>query len=386
MFAEIATHIGSNVDSGALAHVLGAACTLLAGVAAVISSDTGNNKPTKHKVRRVATPKPKTICMSVEEWAQVPSNPKQPRDHALRAMSPKAKHLWTFVPQAHDRVKMAIDRHGNRWKITGHTRGEVWSRGLSNVVPKTVYAEVVYVDNDADAGERCIKLEDSREAVNTPSDLVHGALMFQGVSMTSNLLKKATGLPTALRYAYEIYVASMRAAKTPGHEKLPSQKLSTHEDRVRVFHAALNALDGLQPNQKKNGVRLFNGALLTAFLLSYLKYGNRVLSFYERLNDGDCGQKKGKRYDPVGYVERLLSSKEVGARKDHLTLVSMLLAALENYLSHPTCNARDENGKSAYQPILDCSKEMTVDLDVYLTAKRVKRTNRDERNSLIKGG
>lgn len=384
MFAEIATNNSAIVDSGSLAHVLSAVCALLTGVAAVIASDANGDKTARRKPKRVKTDKPKIISMTVEEWAKVPANPKQPRDHALRAGSPKAKHLWKFIAKKHERVLMAVDARGNRWKITGHTRGEVWSRGLSDAVPERVQVELVPVKDAAEAGEHCLKYEDSRDAVNTPSDLVHGALTFQGVSMTSNLLKKATGLPTALRYAYEIYIASMRAASSPEAIRLPSQKNSTHEDRVAVFHAALNALDKLQPNQKKNGVRLFNGPLLTAFLLSYMKYGDKVLSFYEKLNDGDCGQKKGKRYDPIGHVEYILSTADIGARKDHLIVLSIILADLETYMSHPGFDARDAHGKSTYQPKLEISKMMTVDLDVYLTAKSVKRTNRNERNSLIK--
>lgn len=378
MFAECAN------DSSFLAQLVSAICMLTVGVGAVICSNTGDNKPPRRKVKTAKTDKPKFINMSVAEWAQVPANPEQPRDHALRATSPKAKHLWKFVAQAHERVKMAVDPKGNRWKITGHTRGEVWSRGLSDTVPEVVRVEVIYVKDAEEAGMRCLVLEDSRDAVNTPSDLVHGALTFQGVSMTSNLFKKATGLPTALRYAYEIYGATMRATKTPGFENIPSQKQATHKDKVKVFHAALNALDKLQPNQKKNGVRLFNGPLLTAFLLSYMKYGDKVLSFYEKLNDGDCGQKRGRRYDPIGHVESILASTDIGARKDHLIVLSIILADLETYMSHPGFDARDENGKSTYQPKIEVGTKMTVDLDVYLSAKRVKRTNRKDRNSLIR--
>lgn len=364
-----------------------------------VSTASGNhddNKPSRRakkiaaasgrKPPKVPTRKKTVRLMSVAQWHAVPPNPRQPRDQIVRA--PKAKHLHKFVPNLHEEVYMAEDPHGNRWKLTAHTRSEVWSQGLSDVVPERVCVTVIPVKDAEEAGRLCL-FYDSREAVNTSADLVHGALVYHGVPMTSPLLQKSVGLPTPLSYAYEVMLSCLRQSPNPSTRKQADSfapvSRATAIDYVGAFKPELTALDALQPGSKRGTTQLFRSPLLTAYLLAAKKYGaEKVMSFFEKMQDGNCGMKNGKKRDPICYAEWVLAEREGGARKEHFECVVRLLAAIEVYMVKAH-DGRDEKGKSTYQPKVDIENLIGVDLDVYMTSQNVRRTGRqNERNSILK--
>lgn len=190
--------------------------------------------------------------MSVAQWHAVPANPRQPRDQIERA--PKAKHLHKFVPGLHEEVYMAEDPLGNKCKLTAHTRGEVWFQGLSDAIPDPVQVTVIPVKDMEDAGQLC-QFYDSREAVNTSADLIHGALTYHRVPMKSPLLMKSVGLPTPLRYSYEVMLSCYRQSKNSTiralAEEFPPVRRATAIDFVAAFKDELAALDGLNPGEKR---------------------------------------------------------------------------------------------------------------------------------------
>jgi hypothetical protein len=338
------------------------------------------------KPPKIETKKKEVRYMSVAQWHAVPANPRQPRDQVVRA--PKAKHLHKFVPNLHEDVFMAEDTQGNKWKLTAHTRSEVWRQGLSDVIPERVCVTVVPVHNAEEAGKLCL-FYDSRDAVNTSADLIHGALLYHGVPMNSPLLQKSLGLPTPLSYAYEIMLACYRQNTTSEMQELlttfaPVSRANAI-DYVGAFKEELAALDALNPGAKRGMTMLFRSPLLTAYLLASKKYGaENVLSFFEKMQDGNCGMQKGRKRDPIGYTEWLLHERVGQARAEHFGCVVKILAAIEVYMQG-NYNARDENGKSSYYPPVSITNVVGVDLDVYLTEDNVRRTGRqNERNSVLK--
>jgi hypothetical protein len=349
----------------------------------------------QQKPQKIPTRKKTVRPTSVAKWHAVPPNPRQPRDQVERA--PKAKHLHKFVPGLHEEVYMAEDPLGNVCKLTAHTRGEVWFSGLSDAIPDPVQVTVIPVKDMEEAGRLC-QFYDSREAVNTSADLIHGALMYHGVPMTSPLLMKAVGLPTPLRYSYEVMLSCYRQSKNPSVRELadawPAVKRATAIDFVAAFKDELAALDGLNPGAKRGTTKLFRSPLTTAFLLAAKKYGQQpdklalLLSFCEKMQDGTCGCRRGRKRDPVGYAEDVLKEREGGARAEHFECVVAILAAIEIYVSRNYGSRYmvfDENGKKVYRPPVDIENLIGVDLDVYLTSNSVRRTGRaGNRNSVLK--
>lgn len=344
--------------------------------------------PVHRSPPQVATTKKEVRYMSVARWHAVPPNPRQPRDQIVRA--PRATHLHKFVPNLHEEVYMAEDPEGNQWKLTAHTRGEVWSEGLSDAVPARVCVTVIPVKDAKEAGKLCL-FYDSRDAVNTSADLVHGALVYHGVPMTSPFMQKSVGLPTPLAYAYEVWLSCLRRSLNANIRKRAEEfapvSRATAIDYVEAFKDELAAFDALQPGSKRGTMRLFRSPLLTSYLLAAKKYGAaRVMPFFEKMQDGTCGMKNGKKYDPVGYAEKVLKERDGGARKEHFECVVSILAAIEVYMTGATA-ARDENGKSTYQPKVNIENLIGVDLDVYFTASNVRRTGRQkDRNSIMTRG
>lgn len=346
----------------------------------------------------VATKKKEVRYMSVAQWQAVPRNPRQPRDQVERA--PKAKHLHVFVPGLHEEVYMAEDPRGNKCKLTAHTRGEVWVNGFSDAVPGRVCVTVIPVKDMEEAGKLC-QFYDSREAVNTSADLIHGALIYHQVPMKSPLMIKSAGLPTPLRYAYEVMLSSYRQSRNKDIRELaeafPPLRRATAIDFVAAFKYELALLDGLNPGAKRGTTKLFRGPLTTAFLLAAKKYGQHfklvdklsmLLSFFEKMQDGTCGCRRGRKRDPVGYAEDVLNDREGGARAEHFECVVRILAAIETYVSDNYGSrymVLDENGKKGYRPPVTIENLVGVDLDVYLTADNVRRTGRGSvRNSVVK--
>jgi hypothetical protein len=160
---------------------------------------------------------------------------------------------------------------------------------------------------------------------------------------------------------------------------------ATAIDYVAAFKDELTHLDSLNPGAKRGTTNLFRSPLMTAYLLSAKKYGaQNVSSFFEKMIDGNCGVKNGRKRDPIGFAEHTLNEREGGARKEHFECVVRLLAAIEVYM-RGNSNLRDENGKSIYYPAVTLENLVNVDLDVYLTSDNVRRTNRQtERNSILK--
>lgn len=339
-----------------------------------------------HKPVKIETRKKEVRYMSVAEWHAVPSNPRQPRDQVLRA--PKALHLHTFIPNLHEEVYMAEDQHGNVWKLTAHTRGEVWYQGLSDAIPARVCVTVIPVRDEEEAGRLCL-FYDSREAVNTSADLIHGALVYHGVPMTSPMFQTAKGMPTSLRYAYELALASLRMSKNKSTQQklanFPPVRRATAIDFVGAFKSYLVALDAMQPGSRRGKTLLFTGPLLTSYFLGASKHGvENIRSFFEKLHDGNCGVQKNGRRDPIAHVEWVLDKRVGQARHEHFQCVARILAALEVYMEGDFA-ARDENGKSTYQPKVSIGKDIMVDLDVYLVENNVRRSGRrSERNSILK--
>jgi hypothetical protein len=358
------------------------------------AANTANAIPQKIP-RRVKIAPTTRLYMTVEQWHAVPKNPAQARDEIIRANSRKAKHLWTFIPNAHNKVKMARLPNGKCYKISAHTRDCVWISGLSDVIPALIEVDVIPVANIQEAMRHCREYEDSRKAALTTDDVVHGALQEHGISMTSDFLKKSSGLATPLRYTWETYVAQRENALpaiTARVKQSAFSPLATADarDYVKLSAPALNALDRINPKKMLcRGVGLFYGPLLTAYLMGYLKYGDKIMTFFERVNEGRCTERDDKM-DPVAAARRYMrfrrEKKEGAGRREHMLFAAKMLAALDSYLKIPNFDARSRDGTSICSPKINLTRLQVIDLDVYFTQWATKRTGRGENRNSTAGG
>jgi hypothetical protein len=126
--------------------------------------------------------------ISVSEWIAVPDNPIQ-RDTAKHAKYSVSRHLATSsLTQAN--VAAAILPNGSKFKIDGHTRAYLWSRG-DLCLPEDgmlLYMDLYAVDTIEDV-EELYKTYDVHSASETRRDQLDGATRKADLKFNSGLLK-----------------------------------------------------------------------------------------------------------------------------------------------------------------------------------------------------
>lgn len=258
---------------------------------------------------------PQNFIMSVDEWLNVPSNPRQ-RDTEKHLQ--RARHLLVPSP-THRRVAMASTRDGRRhWKLDGHTRALGWQRGMIPR-PENLNVAVFYVDSQLEA-EELYTTFDAGEAVETGSDKVYGAYQALGWKPQSKYLMMM-GVNTAVRVAQGLAEGARRASKDSIYRL------------VGDWLQELKRADTFNPDHKR-----FSAALLTACIVSFRKYPDdqKVYDFWVRYNE-DSGEKIGEAMDPVeGLTRFMLAARgEMGARRtidaSRYSVIGRALGALEGF-------------------------------------------------------
>lgn len=352
---------------------------LAAGVAAVVNADGNDEKPPrkankiaadaskpKRKPPRIDVEWTKRIWMTPEQWAQVPRNPyqKTPR----REERPKVNHLRKYK-RDHAIVKMAVYPDGRRCKIDGHSRSYVWQYlpDIVDLIPNRLEVLCYNVRNDEEAAALC-KQCDSTDAVKKAADYVTGSFSLADIPTTSKFFERGSNIKASLAYAYETIMRTCDQSET---EKIAtSDEIEKHVD---MFKDALTALDGINVHSRR-----LTAPFITAFLLAYYKHGNDIVNFFKKVNEGTHGRKQGDKYCVIGKLEYDRDKTKLGGRTDHFKMVIKVLGALDTYMEGAFRNPN-------YQPPVNVKKIMEVDLDVYLSQTKAKRTARgEERNSLLK--
>ena len=354
MFAEIARHVGSNVDAGSLAHLLGAVCTMLMGVAAVVAANPGGPKK--------AVRKPTHRSMTLKQWMAVPDAPIQ-RNTAKHAASAKTRKNLGKLKPAHLTVHMAALPDGSCYKVDGHTRCYMWANGLTDQVPESIDVVVHQVDDIDDVLDLYNSYDDSGQ-VKQAADQLYSAFKQFEVPTSSKFFQSAAGIVSALKEAYREVDRAYDLGYDGDARNVPVTTA------VEFFKAQLVALDALNPKAcKKNGPN-FKGPVTTAFLLAHYKYSELgkhvqdVISFFHAYNN-DLGVKNGKNYDPVFSVNKTMTGSGAGEQL-RLERAAEILGAVERWLQ--------PQGREAKY-----SRQAEVDLANYLIDRNARKTSRAQR-------
>jgi len=238
--------------------------------------------------------------MTVKDWIAVPSNPIQ-RDTERHLA--RAKHLLT-PQQSHMFVFAAELPSGNLIKLDGHTRALAWEREMVET-PPYVFVGLIPVKNSKEA-EELYKTFDSKAALETSQDKMSGAFNKHNFNPESDLLRGGS-ITTGLRIAYAVLKGGQPFHATQGVSKKSGAIASVIHaadvyQMVDEFSYELHALDafGLRRGQLRAGS-------MGAFLISYRKYGHKVLPFWQGVFAKE-GNKVGREMDAVQATVQLLEN------------------------------------------------------------------------------
>lgn len=251
--------------------------------------------------------------MTPEEWADVPDNPRQ-RDTEFRAA--RARHL-NVLEAAHTLVHMA-EWDSGRCKLEGHTRALKWMQS-PDTAPESVDVRVYVVESIEDA-KRLYGHFNSKEEGERANDRLFGALRENGISPTSDFVRKAK-FSNAVNMAFTFYEDHGRHKSRPIYEK------------VEFFRDQIVLLDSIAGASKR-----MIGAVVCCFLMSTRKHGPVVADFFQRyILDG--GTKDGRRKDCVQLFSDVMSEVRKNGFCDWATqeaTVAKGLWCVERWLSAPT--------------------------------------------------
>jgi hypothetical protein len=142
---------------------------------------------------------PKTIHMTVEQWAKIQQCPRQrhTESHAKKAI----KHLQNVSP-AQARVSMAVLPSGETYKLDGHTRSLLWMRNEIARPPELI-VDVYEVSSIEDVKELYDHF-DNKNAAEDTADRLSGALNEHDINLKSTLMQRLR-FSTGLRYAHSVW-------------------------------------------------------------------------------------------------------------------------------------------------------------------------------------
>lgn len=270
--------------------------------------------------------------MTVREWIAVTPNPIQ-RDTERHAA--KAKHLMTPLP-THQFVFAAQMPGGQLIKLDGHTRALLWERNQVPA-PQNVIVGIVQVRTQKEA-EELYKTFDSKDALESMRDKVSGAFNRYGFEPRSALLQHGT-IVSALRAAYAVLIGGTVKMVDAGKSQRRSPRQIAVGDAdiyalVNEFSYELTALDGFMLRQGQ-----ITGGISAAFILSFRKYGSKVVPFWQGVFAGEGSKIKGEM-DAIQAVSEMIDARKrrKGARPRSETADSCAraLMAVEKWLRDET--------------------------------------------------
>lgn len=258
-----------------------------------------------------------TVSMSVSDWIKVRDNPIQ-RDTERHAA--KAKHLLTPLP-IHAITFAAKLPNGDLVKLDGHTRALLWKRNQVKHPPK-VEVNVIQVD-DLEGAKALYRTLDSKEALEGFADKVSGGYRLMKFEPKSGLLKSGN-ITVALRLAWRGLM---------GLGDHPGRNVDIYQ-AIEEFIPELSIIDSLELRQGD-----INGALLAAMMLTYRKYGDKVLAFW-RAYAADAGTKMDGEMDAIQALrECVLSRKKLYGGSATEDMCGRGLRAVEKWLCDESLRA-----------------------------------------------
>lgn len=263
-----------------------------------------------------------TIEMSVRDWLAVPSNPRQ-RDELVRLEKNRVDHLLE-PEEKHREVAMGILPDGRRYKVDGHTRLLLWSKGLVPP-PESLIVDVYSCANEA-AVEQLYDKFDNTAATEYGTDRVTGAYREAGIAPKSPMLREG-GISTATRQLYHFLT------QTSPDKKSKDRVINAC---VRMFADEIMLLDTVEPTRFLFPTGIVMGALMTLTV-----HPEKATEFWTKYS-ANAGTKSGDRMDAVqALLERHAKEKgKTNGRRDQIFMATSV-AAVEGYIRKKTWNSRD---------------------------------------------
>lgn len=218
-----------------------------------------------------------TAEMTVQQWVALPDHPRQ-RDTVRQAR----KGHWDLARVARGaaleslRWVDAAELHGQLYKVDGHTRGLLWSKGkLPN--PGTVFVKVYRCHSREELNE-LYGTFDTQSAAETMFDQVTGAYREQGLTLSSKRLRSGT-------------IVDALSIATRGVARRDADEFDIY-DAVRTFAPELQRLDAVNPRPET-----FHTGVVSAALLS-IALDPSTLEFFRLLSHGEGSKREGLP-DPI---------------------------------------------------------------------------------------
>lgn len=317
-------------DADSLTHCLSAACMLLTGLAAVISSNSSDDeheRPRRYARRAsglqrtdadswrdIATRTanavlgrmgsavisthdgeryviadsvrqkiaallrrhrsknlPGQLYLSLAEWLTIPPNPVQ-RNEKKRYN--KCAEKFSKVTKSQLTVYIAVQEDGVIEILDGHTRTHGWRHGLiaDAELPDELNVIIHFVKDRDETISEYYTFDDQTQTKNGNEQLFSACEFNNFFPTEGGFVYNGCGLVDALRTAFEILAACKQINKSMLRRATETPNLKkkckpTLIECVKRFKLALRALDSLNPPSSK-----FKGAVSQAFLLAHTKY------------------------------------------------------------------------------------------------------------------
>lgn len=229
-----------------------------------------------------------TKKIAYSEWLSIADCPFQ-RNTAERAKS--ADHLKNF-DDSHRRVALAVLPNGDRYKVDGHTRAFVWSKGLANGVPSplTLTADIYKcAGRDRETLGALYDRFDSRNSVQTTADITHSAANELNLAFSSPMLQRDR-YAGALKRLYNI---------TNGYSDGRAGDAKFTYTVIHYFSEELRLFDSSHPKHND-----YNCALVMAAILTFMRYGKLAVPFWVKYGE-NAGFKSDAGVDGVQAMRNL---------------------------------------------------------------------------------
>lgn len=248
----------------------------------------------------------KSVDMTTEKWAEVPSNPKQ-RDTLSRAAKASKKHLKRYAAP-HANVSAAQLPDGRMYKLDGHTRSHLWSSG-SLEQPAMLRVDLYEVDSIQDVLS-LYDMFDNASAAENSTDKLSGAYRFHDIYPKHRLVVKG-GMTSAFQIIYGNNAVDIMLA-------------------VGEWKEEILAIDSVNLSPSN-----FTTALIAAALLGLRIYGEETLAFWEKFNNG-LGERIEGVSDPVDALQRMIektrAEKKMAGRENNRTVSGKAYSAMKAYM------------------------------------------------------
>lgn len=240
----------------------------------------------------------------------------------------RAEHLFKLLPE-HTRVDLA-ECAGQRYRLTGNTRAEVWKCGRSDQVPEFVNADIY----DRETLEEVRELGthfDSREAAWSVRDHAYRAIgiAFGDQWRPTTTIGRSNSLAAAVRQAHVYRMGYYSTQHGRGSIQQTELVMPEWTEEIQLLDALLDTPTDFGDKRETNPFRVPH---MAAYLLlfKYVDNAEKVAAFL-RAGLKNEGVKESRGMDGIFLLTDTFSSRigggRGGARSGALEIVEKILGA-----------------------------------------------------------